>query len=373
MSHVPHKKILQIGYSSFAKAGIQTVIMNIARGLHTEFDMDVLLTSDRPGYYDKEFQRYGTIYRVDCDVTGYGTVRRYCHYCVRPFKQFFYAYRLIKKNRYDIVHIHSGLDGGPMFLAAKAADTKNIVAHSHNTASPEKRTVFARVYRKISRWILHRCATVRIGVSEDANRYLYGDKESQIINNPVELDRFIAAKHTKTNDKLVLLNVGRYSFQKNQSFMLEIVNALLQKGQSVELKLIGFGEDEQMLRRQIKELGLTDVVNLIPGNGDVDIPGLLAESDLFLFPSRYEGLGIVAIEAQAAGCLCLASDVVPRETDLGLCEYFPLEAGADAWANKIIEITNTTGKYALNQEALNRFKAETVQEAFRVLYRSLGQ
>lgn len=367
------KKILQIGYGSFVKAGIQTVIMNITRGLHEGYAVDVLLTSNKPGYYDEEFTRYGTIYRVNCDVDGFSTLRRYAHYCIRPFKQFFYTYQLIRKNGYDIVHIHGGMDAGPMFLAAKAAKAKHIVAHSHRAAFaiPEKRSLFSEIYRRISKKAIARYATAKVGVSQDANEYLYGNKDCLVINNPVELDRFLNAKRSRTDNQLVLSNVGRYDYQKNQVFLLQITKALLLRGYNVKTNLVGFGSDEQMLRDTIAGLGIAESVEMIPGNGAVDIPGILANSDLFVFPSVCEGLGIAAVEAQAAGCLCLASDIVPRETDLGLCEYFSLDAGAEAWADKVIQMIEDKGQYKVNQAALNGFKLENVQASFRTFYNNL--
>lgn len=361
-------KVLQIGYAAFVKAGIQTVIMNIARGVHQDFVIDVLLTSKREGYYDEEFLRYGRIYRVNCDVKGLGTLRRYCHYCIRPFKQFFFAYRLIKKNGYDIVHIHSGLEGGAMFLAAKAAGAKHIVAHSHNTASPEKRSIPSRVYRRVAKWLIHHCATLRVGVSEEANRFLYGEDAAILVNNPVELSRFFKARERAEKRAFSLVNVGRYSYQKNQSFLLEVSDALRGKGIEASLSLVGFGEDEEKLRAQIAELGLENRVKLIRGDGDADIPSLVAQSDFFIFPSRFEGLGIVLLEAQAAGCLCLASDAVPRTTDCGCCEYLPLSAGSVAWAEKLCEMALARECYCLDEAALARYEAGAVQREVLALY-----
>ena len=126
-----------------------------------------------------------------------------------------------------------------------------------------------------------------------------------------------------------------------------------------------------MLENQVSDMNLTDSVELICGSGDVDIPRILASADLFVFPSRYEGLGIVALEAQAAGLLCLASDAVPKETDAGLCEYMPLSLGAIAWADKILEMLQTREKYKLNEAALNSFKTENIQKEICQIYHNL--
>ena len=371
MSDQKRIKILQVGYASFAKAGSQTVIMNIARGVYKDFDIDVLLNSTEPGYYDEEFQGYGTIYRINCSVKGFGRIKKLIHFVLRPFRQYFYAKKLIKKNQYEIVHIHSGLEGGPIFLAAKSSGVKHIVAHSHNTASDEKRSLFSRIYRAINKRIIHRYATLKIGVSEDANRYLYGDDVSMIIHNPVDLDRFTSVERKLCGEEIVLTNVGRYCYQKNQAFILDIFSALIKSGYQARLNLVGFGEDEEKIQLKIEELQLTDYVHMIPGNGDVDIASILGQTDVFVFPSKFEGLGIVMIEAQAAGCLCIASDVVPKETDLGLSEYLSLDEAATAWAEKIIAMLNSRESYFLEKDLLDRFRPANIQAEYRDLYQNL--
>lgn len=370
-------KILQIGYGSLAKAGIQVVIMNIVRGLSKDFEFDILLTSKKKGYFDDEFETIGNIYRVVCDVDNFGKLHRFFSYVVRPIRQFIYTYRLIRKNSYDIVHCHSGLEGGPMFLAAKLGGVKCIIAHSHNTASPEKRTIFSRVYRRLNKMIIHMCATIKIGASEEANRYLFGNEENMVIYNPVDLERFQSnnsnhrLQFLDEQKPLVLTNVGRFCYQKNQEFILEIVKFLIEGNKNVCLNLVGFGENETSLNRLIKQHRLDNYVNLIRDDGSINIPNIMSKSDVFVFPSRFEGLGIALIEAQAMNLLCISSDVVPRETDLGLCEYLSLNQSAEQWASKIIEMVNNKNSYVLDREKLNRFGEESVQTVYRELYSQL--
>ena len=371
MSGKNGKKILHIGYASFAKAGIQTVIMNIARGIHEEFDVDVLLTSNAPGYYDEEFQKYGRIFRVDCSVEGFGRLKRLLHFAMRPFRQYSYAKKLIKENKYDVVHIHSGLEGGPMFLAARAAGARNIIAHSHTSASNEKRSLASKIYRSIGKRIIHRHATLRIGVSSLANSFLYGKDESIIINNPVEIDNFALAERKRQEGRITLANVGRYNYQKNQSFAIDVLRQILSLGYDAELLLVGFGKDEHMLREKIEKSALCDRVRMIRGDGNADIPAILGASDVFIFPSRYEGLGIAAIEAQAAGCLCVCSDAVPKETDLGMCKYLSLDSTAVEWAKEILNMIKEREKYKLDEQRARLFDEKCVQEEFCELYRKL--
>ncbi len=359
-------KILQIGYGSLAKAGIQAVIMTIVRGLHTEMDFDVLLTSEKQGYYDKEFEKYGKIYRIKCDTDTYGLLRRYCSYALRPLRQFIYAYKLIRKNQYDIIHCHSGMEGGAMFLAAKAAGARVIIAHSHNTASFEKRSFFSKIYRWISKRIIHLTATKRIGASSEANAYLFGQDDCMVIDNPVDLKSFVEIKKTSICDHLEITHVGRYSYQKNQTFLLDISTELKKRQIPFHLNLVGFGDDENLLKITVLERGLETEVDFLPA--DSNIPLLMSKSDLFIFPSRFEGLGIALIEAQAAGVKCIASDVVPKETDVGLCKYVSLSSPVSIWVDECLSMYEDQSHYKLNFDLLGKFGVDTVVENYRRLY-----
>ena len=93
--------------------------------------------------------------------------------------------------------------------------------------------------------------------------------------------------------------------------------------------LVGDGADRSAIEGKIRDLGLRDDV-ILAGYRE-DIPALYSAFDLFALPSRFEGLGIVLIEAQASGLSCVASDAVPRETQVTNCRYLPLD-DSNVWA-----------------------------------------
>ena len=89
-----------------------------------------------------------------------------------------------------------------------------------------------------------------------------------------------------------------------------------------------------------------------------DIPEILRCSNVFLLPSRFEGLGIVLVEAQAANLPCVMSDVIPEEVDCGMCLTIPLEQSPEYWAKQISEIIDGKSFFEINTKKLNQYSIE---------------
>ena len=104
------------------------------------------------------------------------------------------------------------------------------------------------------------------------------------------------------------------------------------------LLMVGQGDLEQTIHDKVKSLGLSDRVIFAGVRSDVN--ALMQAMDVFVFPSLFEGLGIVAVEAQAAGLPCVVSDRIPRECEKtqGLVTFLPLEAGVERWAEQILSV-----------------------------------
>ena len=141
-----------------------------------------------------------------------------------------------------------------------------------------------------------------------------------VIRNGIDLERFSNEKISKEEkrkelgipvDAYVVGQVGRFTYQKNPEFTVTVFNELLKEKNNSYLLLIGRGKQEAQLRKQIADLGIEDHVRLLIARND--IPELLKALDVFTLPSRFEGFGIVLIEAQAAGLPCVVSDNVPKE------------------------------------------------------------
>ena len=173
----------------------------------------------------------------------------------------------------------------------------------------------------------------------------FGIDNTVVIKNGINLDRF--RNPVKTRDEVrrelgiplssfLVGHVGRFNEQKNHMFLLDVFAALKQKRPDAFLLLVGKGDLEGEVRRKMHSLSLDDSVVIISNRSD--IPEILNALDAFVFPSLYEGLGIVLVEAQASGIKCVVSDKVNSEVYLSaLAVPMSLDASADEWADVVLD------------------------------------
>jgi len=179
--------------------------------------------------------------------------------------------------------------------------------------------------------------------SRTAGSWLYGEKPFRVFNNAIELDRFTydAAKRKAVRqelglgDELVLGHVGRFCYAKNHEFLLDVMAEVCKQRPDAVLLLIGEGENEAASRRKAEALGLQENVRFLGRQSD---PAKFYQAmDAFVLPSRYEGLGIVLIEAQAAALPVICSTEVPQEAQvLPEMQYLSLQESPAVWADAAI-------------------------------------
>ena len=174
----------------------------------------------------------------------------------------------------------------------------------------------------------------------------------------------------KKNDQMKFVHVGRFDFQKNQEFVVNVFERLKDDFPHSVLRLVGFGRNENALRQLVASKGLADRVLFVNGH-NANVPKLLSESDCMLFPSHFEGFGIVLLEAQASGCYCFASDVCPSDVNVGFMEQLPLAIGVDGWKEKILnhfekEIDDDVKRIVAQN--LKKFDVDFICERYHSLY-----
>ena len=311
--------------------GIEMVVMNYYRHIDRtkiQFDFIVFEESELPQRKKIE-ELGGRVYEVP-------SLRH-------PFAYSRAVLKLFKKNKYDIVHANMNtLSVFPLRMAKKAGVPVRI-CHNHSTAGlgETKKNILKNILRHFSKIY----PTELFACSEYAGKWLYGDKASfRVIKNAIDIDRFKYNEKTRADvrrklgieDKLVLGHVGRFELQKNHDFILDIFHSVHQINPKTALLLIGEGELEDKMKKKADELGLKDSVFFLGTMNDC-APYYQA-MDAFALPSLYEGLGMVAIEAQAAGLPCFLSDRVPKETAITDSVYtLSLEQTLDEWAEFILE------------------------------------
>ncbi|WP_165998210.1 glycosyltransferase [Bacillus sp. Cs-700] len=158
-------------------------------------------------------------------------------------------------------------------------------------------------------------------------------------------------------------HVGRFIDAKNHLFLLEILKELLLRNKGVRLLLVGEGDLKAQVERAAEKAGLLDKI-CFTGIRD-DIPVMMHSMDAFLLPSRYEGLGLVLLEAQAAGLPCIVSEAIQPEANLNLGQMssLSLDQSPARWAEKIL---NALGKEKLDPKRIEEaFKEKKLFDAKR--------
>ena len=261
------------------------------------------------------------------------------------------ARRIMTENGpYDAIHCHAGIASGWALLAARQCGIPVRVSHSHGTDSMAGAGLSAP-YRRLQAMLNRACATHLLACGKAAGRDLFGERcfarRGEVIFNSIPVERFqsvcpeaVAALRQEfripEDCGLVLGNITRFDANKNPLFTLDVFSHVLKKRPDAVL-LLG-GPDAGLLettKQQAEALGISAHIRFIgPRN---DIPVCLQLINVYVFPSLFEGLGIALLEAQAAGCVCVASDNVPPEADMGLGSVWfrSLKDPAEAWAEEI--------------------------------------
>ena len=274
---------------------------------------------------------------------GFGEYRR----LIAALRDFF------DRNRYDIVHVNSS---NPYVNACVAHVLKGrtvYIAHSHSTVasvphgSSLKRLVKSAI-RAWARGYISRRATALMACSVEAGAYLFGEKnlrsgKFRVINNAIDVTQYAydpaIRRRQRDGDGTVVGYVGRLAEEKNPLFAIEVFKQIRARRGNAALWMVGEGELMDRARREIEASGLADRAWL-PGRID-DVSAAMQGMDVLLFPSLYEGFGIVAVEAQCSGLPVLASDSVPAAANVaGLVTYLPLSKGPDAWAETALAIVD---------------------------------
>lgn len=241
---------------------------------------------------------------------------------------------------FEAIHCHNHHASAFPLAIARAHGVPVRIAHSHADFRLRSRPWLRRGYEGTARHFLNRFANSKLAVSSGAALDLFGTADSPIRFLPcgTDLSGFLQAPREPDPARFTLVHVGRLVPEKNHRFLLQVFNVLVQQCAGARLWLVGDGPLCSALQSEISQLGLSAHVEFL-GNRS-DIASLFAQSDLFLFPSLSEGLGLAAIEAQAAGLPVLLADHLPAELDIvsGLHRRLALHLPIDKWADTALKL-----------------------------------
>lgn len=258
---------------------------------------------------------------------------------------------------YQIIHSHIDTMSFLPLKAAKKAGVPVRIAHSHNTAIDKDFKYLLKRYFKMR---INSVTTNRLACGEEAGKFLFGKRDFTVIPNAVEAEKFYFNEELRKSkrselgltDEFVVGHVGRISYQKNHKFLIQIFNELQKIDSSAVLVLIGVGEKEAGVKQQIKELGIEEKVRFLGNRSDVS--ELYQAMDVFVLPSRFEGIPVVGIEAQFSDLPCLFSDKTPVEVKFNSkCQFVGLNKSPEYWADEILKTKESAPRSNIREDIVN--------------------
>lgn len=258
-----------------------------------------------------------------------------------PLKYFSSLLKLMKREKYDVVHIHG--NSSMMLIDVLPAVLTHIpvrIVHSHNT------TCNHMLLHKILYPIFRLCYTHGFACGQDAGKWLFANKDFIELKNGIDTEKYLFDQSVRNEyrsrlnvgNKTLIGHVGNFIEQKNHVFLIEMFADLLKENQDYVLLLISDGALLKQIKEKTKSLGIFENVIFLGKTPDVN--KYMQAMDMFVLPSLYEGLPVVLIEAQSAGLPCLVSDKVSSEANLtGTMKYIDIDKTSE-WIKQIEIVKN---------------------------------
>ena len=335
-------KVLVIGMSD-NPGGIESFIEAYYNEMKNTISFDFMVFTKSCVNYDKLISNGSKVFFIK-----HAQFKDYFNYD-KEMKSFFREHG----KSYDAIWVNCcDLANSSILSYAKKAGIKKRIIHAHNNQFMQsgKRLLFYKFMHNIMKIRISNLATDFWACSDLAGQFFYSKKllksnKYKVINNAIDISSFKFNQDVRNEyrkkygleDKIVLGHVGRFHFQKNQSFLIDIFNEIIKLDNNYHLLLVGQGDDEEKIKRKVNCLKLDNHVTFLGVRDDVF--SLMQAMDIFVFPSIFEGLGIVLIEAQATGLPCFTSNkVVPRDVRITeLLKFINLEDNPQEWAKYIKE------------------------------------
>ena len=318
--------------------GVEAVVMNYYRHIdRSKIQFDFIIDNDSSCPQEEEILSLG------------GKVMR-----VSPYQNIIKNMRDLNKifteNKYRIVHAELTTMSLFSLAVAKKCGIPVRICHGHNTAckGETKKNIMKYMLRPFSKIF----ATHYFACSDYAGEWLYGRKikkspNYRVIPNAIETEKFKYDSKVRSEirnelgieGKFVVGHIGRFVYQKNHDFLIDIFFEVLKTKKDSTLLLIGEGELTRDIKEKVHKLKIDEYVKFLGVRHDSW--RLYQAFDVFLLPSRYEGLPVVGVEAQISGVPCVFSDSMTKETkftdDL---IFYSLKHSAKEWAQKVLDVSN---------------------------------
>lgn len=326
-------RVLYVYGDTLRFGGIEMFMMNMFRNIdRSKVQIDFLLQSFEESALEAEIKQAGsTIY-----------------YAPKPGRDYFgyvhFLENVLSSGEYRIVHAHCDAMNYRIMKLAKKCGVPVRIAHSHNTSHLLKSRL-RLAYYELCRINVGKFATHCWACSDAAGKWLFGKFPYTVIHNAISLEKFEFHPEKRAllrsgmginENEIVLGHVGRFDYQKNHRFLIELFERLVhqQIGHQYRLLLVGDGHLRTEIEQMCAVKGLTDKIIF---TGVVPNPQEFYNAmDFFLLPSLFEGYPLVITEAQANGLPCIVSDKITQEVNIeNWVKFCPLDV--HAWEKAVEE------------------------------------
>jgi glycosyltransferase involved in cell wall biosynthesis len=324
------------------RGGAETMVMNYYRHIdRSKIQFDFMVHREQRGVFEDEIESLGgKIYRMP-PIYPQNFIRYQ-----RMLKEFFDDH-----HEYKIIHSHMSELGYFAFKEAKKHNVPVRICHSHN-APDFRHETFIQYLKFLPRYYFIRqmrhLTTDFFVCSHIAGMWHFGEKRQNdfvFMRNAVDLDSLCykpeeASRMRKelglSQGQHIICHVGRFNRQKNHDFLIDIFSEIHKKDQSAVLLLAGDGELRAQIEDKVNRLHLQKNIFFLGIRDNINF--LLMASDTLLFPSLYEGLSVVLVEAQASGIRCVMTNTLAKETIINKnrVELLSLNQSAEEWANAVL-------------------------------------
>jgi glycosyltransferase EpsF len=307
-------KVLQV-FGSLDMGGAESRMMDVYRHIDRDkYQFDFLTMTAHKQYFEEEILSLGgQVIKIQsprsCGILKHLKQLREC----------------MRMGGYNAVHAHTSYHCGLVMVAAWMEHIPVRISHARTTNS-KQRGKMKVIFQRAGTVLVNVFSTHRLAISNDAGRYLFGRKKFEVVPNAIDLEKYqnvnesevrsVAEQIGIKDSSFVIGQIGRFDSMKNHRFTVHWFAHYLKGNPTSLLVLVGDGALRTEIEESVQRLGIEKNVLFTGVRSDVNI--ILHSFDLLFFPSVFEGLGGVALEAQAAGVPCVESDTIPVETDFGL-------------------------------------------------------
>lgn len=351
--------------SGLTAGGVDTLILNTLSVMDRRlYHIDLLIFNDSKDDWIDRYKAFG------CKVIKIPRVRDSGLFkAIRTYRKIF------KDGKYDIIHSHIGFGSTIPVIARLGMSRCKAVTHAHFDNYEG-----SYINHMLGHIVFNVFPCIKLACSKGAGYALYGDKaDFKFIKNGIDTDKFAyepiiryeVRNEFRIKDNIFLVGtVGRMQFQKNHDFLIDIFESIISKHPNSMLMLVGDGELRRDIQEKIDRLGMRDKVIFCGIRRDVF--RLLQGMDVFIMPTRFEGLSLALLEVQCSGLPCLTSDVVPQEASVTeYCEFISLSKTADYWADRALNYRHHNRHDGTEQIKKANFDKESSAKAWFEIYQKV--